>query len=365
MISNLKYHVFKDKNEEKNMQISSGEDTREELHELEKQKKEIFDVRNSLHNKSVAKYEKRISDFEVQVNNQISKIAEDNKKMFNTLEKYIKEEVSVLNNKIKEEQNERVNQIKKTQKDYETIRDAFLNNQEDFAAYQRVVKEKILENAKELTNELKDEQKIRSGETKILQSNTEELFNLINKLDTNSSNTYSNLNQTISKQVEFIKKQLLEENKERNNSINFLNQEIKTIETRQNNIEEVNKKKQREIKQQITENNKILTENIPTKFSNFEENSKLRNAKNKEDIENVKTVFEQVKEENDVRYSDIREQILQLTKSITYELQSQDRDISNKIRTETEKQRRTGMKRTDLATMFTELALKISENGKN
>lgn len=104
------------------------EDSRDKKKET-RDNKNIAKVRNLLFGPNMAEYEKRFRQVEDQLEKQVALIGEQNKKMFTSLELFVKEEVKSLTEQLKQEQRDRVDSLKKLQTELETLTNKFVQNQ--------------------------------------------------------------------------------------------------------------------------------------------------------------------------------------------------------------------------------------------
>jgi DNA anti-recombination protein RmuC len=119
----------------------------------------IEQIRDILFGKSMKELEVRLEEFEKSLGHEVQVLRDDTKKMFNTLEAYVKEEMNSLASQIKTEAEERDDADEKIIRDLDKLTKKFSSFEKESNKTHSEIRSQILDMNKKFSDELSDSRK--------------------------------------------------------------------------------------------------------------------------------------------------------------------------------------------------------------
>ena len=119
----------------------------------------IEQIRDILFGKSMKELEVRLEEFEKSLGHEVQVLRDDTKKMFNTLEAYVKEEMNSLASQIKTEAEERDDADEKIIRDADKLAKKFSTFEKESNKTHSEIRSQILDMNKKFSDELSDSRK--------------------------------------------------------------------------------------------------------------------------------------------------------------------------------------------------------------
>ena len=113
-------------------------------------------IRDILFGKSMKEFENRFAELEVSLTKEVAILREDAKKMFNTLEAYVKEELNSFSNQLKTEAEERDEADLKLKEEKEALAKKFSAFEKESNKTHSDIRSQILDLTKKFSDELSD-----------------------------------------------------------------------------------------------------------------------------------------------------------------------------------------------------------------
>ena len=116
-------------------------------------------IRDILFGKSMQELEERFVNLQESLTNEITVLRDDTKKMFNTLETYVKEELNSLGQQLKSEADEREESDERITREKDTLAKKFNSFEKETTRVQSDIRSQILDLNKKFSDELSDARK--------------------------------------------------------------------------------------------------------------------------------------------------------------------------------------------------------------